>query len=1156
MNYKEYYDLIKPTYITWEFYSKYIDYNIPFGAIGDIVDCRTYRRFIPELNRRERAIEAFLRVVEYNIKLVNHLQPFDVLQEEAELMFDSLVNLKMLPSNRSRWTGGTKSVELNPSSIFNCSFCAVNRLEVFGEIFELLCLGVGVGYRVFYRDINALPNITNRKFHLVHKGYTPLPKQLREEHTTYYERDGVLRVTIGDSRQGWKDALMLIINVSLHDKYKNITSIEFDYDSVRPFGERILGFGGTASGHEALKSILVDVFDIITKCPDDRLRTLDCLDIPCAIARGVVAGSSRRSALMVWFEEDDELCANSKVNIPPDKTYRYQANITSCVGSLYYDEFLDFLINTKPSELEVVAYINSVKPPFEYFQRRFKQMESLGEPGINNFLWLVYKRWLAVVAHRPDEVNVFKYLGVATNPCLSGDTIVVTKQGHYYIKDLVDKTVEIFDGDNWVTVNNFRVTANNEKVYAVELDNGQVIKATLYHEFVLEDGTKKQLKDIQEGDKLKYHNLEVSGTHIERGAYLKGFAIGDGTKSNIPLLNVYFTKYCCKDRLASSLEEIPIVRHGDGCKLDIEFVGSELNVKRQRLSGLTCRDDGELIKYFGEYKQKLPIVDVLNWSLGSKCEFIAGLFDADGTASDNAGGFKYQISSIYKQCLLDLQLLLESIGVKSKIGILRKEGLCDFNDGYGEYKTKTCYRLTISQVGAIKLAQQVKFERLVSFADRTIIYKKSINSYTVKSINFDSVANEVYCCNIDTTHTFALSNNVLTGNCSEIIGTIGLDGKSGSYCNLSVNNLLSFVKLDANNKYYFDYQDCKKTTELITRIGLRQTEVVIPMVGWNETQREERLLGVDTTCGFQDVCTSLGWSYDSPESSELRIKLRKWANAEATKYAAELNVPRPLLVTTSKPNGATAQVLGTASGIHWNWNKYYLRRVTATSTDPLALTLLQQGFKCYPGVYEVDKVDEYIHQLPFVHRIKYKLIQRWNKLNTYHRLEVFNLLLPSIQRRIIDKCNTIVFEFPVKTNTNVSANDVSALDQLESQRLFSVENTDHMPSITITVKKNEWNSVTKWVYDNWTNGFNTAAFLSYDGKTYPLLPFQTITEKEYKRHLEPIKRNAVSNWNNNGIHFKLNTDLLDYYEALLQAQRDDNDLIVEACEIGGSCPSR
>jgi len=88
------------------------------------------------------------------------------------------------------------------------------------------------------------------------------------------------------------------------------------------------------------------------------------------------------------------------------------------------------------------------------------------------------------------------------NPCFAAGTMVATKQGHFPIEELVGKTVDVWDGEQWVSVDNFRVTGENQDVYTVTLQSGIQVTATEYHKFILEDGSTVELKDLQVGDRL------------------------------------------------------------------------------------------------------------------------------------------------------------------------------------------------------------------------------------------------------------------------------------------------------------------------------------------------------------------------------------------------------------------------------------------------------------------------------------------------------------------------------------------------------------------------------------------------------------------------------------------------------------------------------
>ncbi|NJM78031.1 MAG: ribonucleoside-diphosphate reductase, adenosylcobalamin-dependent [Acaryochloridaceae cyanobacterium RU_4_10] len=89
-----------------------------------------------------------------------------------------------------------------------------------------------------------------------------------------------------------------------------------------------------------------------------------------------------------------------------------------------------------------------------------------------------------------------------TNPCLVGETSILTRQGSRPIESLVGKAVEIWDGQDWRLVDNFRVTGFEQSVFELTLTNGESVKATSEHTFILADGTRKKLKDLKVGEAL------------------------------------------------------------------------------------------------------------------------------------------------------------------------------------------------------------------------------------------------------------------------------------------------------------------------------------------------------------------------------------------------------------------------------------------------------------------------------------------------------------------------------------------------------------------------------------------------------------------------------------------------------------------------------
>ena len=409
----------------FELTKKEEDIKPDFGPVGSVVDIRTYRRWLPKKKRRETFVERNTRVVDANLNLVKDIISDQEYNLERSIMLDHMNKLLALPSGRSMWIAGTEANKKHPASSFNCSALAINRVEAFITVFELLMLGTGVGFRVFNSDINQLPNIN--KFDIEFEDYKPKAKQDRLEDTqitSIYTDKFVVYVEVGDSRSGWLDALRALFNHAFNEQLNK--TVVFNFNSVRPLGERINGFGGTASGHDALKTLLQDVFDIINECPNDKLRSIDCLDMCCAIAKGVVAGNTRRSALICIFEEGDDLVANAKINLFDDpalknKYYRIQSNNTEALGTKHLVELREFLeANPDVSKEDLWKFIDQYKPSVEWLKERFKVVANAGDPGFTNYLKMIGIKWLAVRKHRPNfEVkNIWQYFcDIITNPC-------------------------------------------------------------------------------------------------------------------------------------------------------------------------------------------------------------------------------------------------------------------------------------------------------------------------------------------------------------------------------------------------------------------------------------------------------------------------------------------------------------------------------------------------------------------------------------------------------------------------------------------------------------------------------------------------------------------------------------------------------------------
>jgi len=248
--------------------------------LSDITVYMKYAKYIPELNRRETWEELVTR----NKNM--HIKKYPNLVDEIEEVYKSVYSKKILPSMRSLQFGG-KPIEISPNRVYNCAYLPIDHIESFNEIMFLLLGGTGVGYSVQKHHVDKLPGITK-----------PYTKRTR-------------RFLIGDSIEGWADAIKVLMKSYLGDKRSS--RIEFDYSDIRPKGAMLVTSGGKAPGPQPLKECIVKITGVLdSKEETDTLSTLEVHDIVCHIADAVLAGGIRRAALISLFSADDSEMISAK----------------------------------------------------------------------------------------------------------------------------------------------------------------------------------------------------------------------------------------------------------------------------------------------------------------------------------------------------------------------------------------------------------------------------------------------------------------------------------------------------------------------------------------------------------------------------------------------------------------------------------------------------------------------------------------------------------------------------------------------------------------------------------------------------------------------------------------------------------------------------
>ncbi|CAB4166181.1 RTPR, ribonucleoside-triphosphate reductase, adenosylcobalamin-dependent [uncultured Caudovirales phage] len=221
---------------------------------------------------------------------------------------------------------------------------------------------------------------------------------------------------------------------------------------------------------------------------------------------------------------------------------------------------------------------------------------------------------------------------------------------------------------------------------------------------------------------------------------------------------------------------------------------------------------------------------------------------------------------------------------------------------------------------------------------------------------------------------------------------------------------------------------------------------------WQKNTEEERLLGVSLT-GILDN----KWMGEVSDSTAKALEqLRKVAVDTNADLATRLGIPQSAAITCVKPSGTVSQLVDSASGIHARHSQYYIRRVRGDKKDPLSAFLTSAGVPAEDCVMRPD--------------------------------------------------STVVFSFPMKAPEGARLrDDLTAIEHLDVWMMYQRHWCEHKPSVTISVKEDEWMDVGAWVFRNFDE-ISGVSFLPWAGGTYRQAPYEECTKEQYEEMLSKMPK--------------------------------------------------
>jgi ribonucleoside-triphosphate reductase len=261
----------------------------------EFIAASRYARWLPEELRRETWGETVTRYVTF----WTDKGLLDI--KEAVELENAIHSLETMPSMRCLMTAGP-ALERDNVAGFNCSYLPIDHPRSFDELMYILLCGTGVGFSVERQYVGKLPEVSE-EFH--------------ETDTT---------IVVPDSKIGWAKSFRQLISLLYAGEVP-----QWDVSKVRAAGIPLKTFGGRASGPQPLVDLFVYAINLFKGAAGRRLSSLECHDLCCMIAKVIVVGGVRRSALISLSNPSDYRLRGAKsVGFGVTHPERYLANNSAC----------------------------------------------------------------------------------------------------------------------------------------------------------------------------------------------------------------------------------------------------------------------------------------------------------------------------------------------------------------------------------------------------------------------------------------------------------------------------------------------------------------------------------------------------------------------------------------------------------------------------------------------------------------------------------------------------------------------------------------------------------------------------------------------------------------------------------------------------------
>lgn len=707
---------------------------------------------------------------------------------------------------------------------------------------------------------------------------------------------------IPDTREGWVESLKHALNAFIRaDSYP-----QFDYTKIRAKGALIKGFGGKSSGAQPLRKLHEQIYHLLTKRIGQTMSETDITDIMNMIGVCVVAGNVRRSAQIVFGDPNSEEYLKLK-------DYVWDADTMTYKGSNVHRAEYGWTSNNS-----VFAELG-----MDYTELA-KQTAKNGEPG---YAWLENMQSYSKMGGEPD----FKDLRVrGGNPCFTYDTEILTADGYIPIgllEKLGNESLELINKDGEIVSGKVWYSGDKETINLIYNKNGQghTIKCTPNHIFMLNNGSEEEAQNLKGKKIMPFYNMKDL-SKADKQIVSLGFVQGDGRTNPAPRQKIVTAIFGKKD--------------GDV----YDYFDNTLTY--------------DLLETYGFDKNKLPERNLptqfYNWNTKEKCDFITGLYSANGSVLKNAKRVSFKSTNY--TLVSELKNYFETLNIDSYITV-NKEKINKFYNG--EYLCKESYDLNIAN-----------FDSIVEFADKINFiqkYKRELLEIVilVKSPTIQHIVKG----DIEKVYDFSLNDNKHWGVIEGFIAHNCLEQSLESYemCCL----VETFPTMHSNQTDYL------RTIKFAYLYGKTVTLGNTHFVDTNRVQLRNRRIGMSMS-GLAQFIDTLGIHALKELMEDAYAKIQYYDDV----YSEWLAIPNSIKTTSIKPSGTVSLLPGVTPGMHYPESNYYIRRMRIAIDSDLLPIIKKANYKVEPDI--TDPTNTLVVEIP----VAIDNVRTINEVSMWEQLEL------------------------------------------------------------------------------------------------------------------------------------------------------------------------